>query len=143
MLESILTLKREGRFAEINRHVPYAGLVGLDAEVEHGTLFTVLRRRASNIGNTQIPAVHGGVVGALLEHAATLQLLWELDLEALPRIVDISVAYLRPCLDDEARARGAIVRQGRRIANVRVEAWQRERERPIATAHAHFLLADS
>lgn len=140
MLESIRELKRAGRFAEVNAAVPYAGFVGLEARVEGGRLLTVLRRRASNIGNTLIPAIHGGVVGALLEHAATLELLWQLELEALPRIVDISIAYLRPSLDAETLARGLIVRHGRRIANVRVEAWQADPARPVATAHAHFLL---
>ena len=140
MLESIRRLKAAGNFSAVNDAIPYSALVGFEALLEGDRLTTVLRRRASNIGNTQIPAIHGGVVGALLEHAATLQLLWELELDRLPRIVDISLAYLRPCLDLDAYAHGAIVRQGRRIASVRVEAWQEQRHRVVATAHAHFLL---
>lgn len=142
MLDSIKVLKASGRFAEINTQIPYAGFVGLACSIEDGRLLTQLRRRRSNVGNVMIGAVHGGVVGALLEHAAILQLLWELDLERLPRIVNISVDYLRPCLEGDTFARGLIVRQGRRIANVRVDAWQSDPARPVAAAHAHFLLGD-
>jgi len=141
MLDSIRQLKEAGNFSAVNDAIPYAALVGFEARLEGDRLVTVLGRRAENIGNTQIPAVHGGVVGALLEHAATLQLLWELDLDRLPRIIDISLAYLRPCLDRDTYAHGAIVRHGRHIASVRVDAWQEPRERVVATAHAHFLLA--
>ena len=52
-------------------------------------LVTVLRYRQSNIGNTQIPAIHGGVVGALLEHAAILHLLVETEVEAIPKIINL------------------------------------------------------
>jgi acyl-coenzyme A thioesterase PaaI-like protein len=37
-------------------------------------------------------------------------------------------------------ARGTVVKQGRRVANVRVEAWQGDPDRPVAAAHAHFIL---
>jgi acyl-coenzyme A thioesterase PaaI-like protein len=38
-------------------------------------------------------------------------------------------------------ARGRVIRQGRRVANVRAEAWQESPDKPVAAAHAHFLLA--
>jgi acyl-coenzyme A thioesterase PaaI-like protein len=37
-------------------------------------------------------------------------------------------------------AAGRVTKQGRRVANVRVEAWQDDPARPIAAAHGHFLL---
>jgi acyl-coenzyme A thioesterase PaaI-like protein len=41
----------------------------------------------------------------------------------------------------ETFARAIITKHGRRVANVRAEAWQDDPARPVAAAHAHFLLA--
>lgn len=143
MLKSFPALRAEGRFAEINAAIPYAGFVGLECEAGPLGLVTILRRTASNIGNTTIPAIHGGVVGGALEHAAIMELLYSTTIETLPRIINISIDYLRPARDLDLFLRATIVRQGRRIANVRVEAWQDDPSRHVAAAHAHFLLADA
>ena len=88
--------------------------------------------------------IHGGAVGALLEHAALMQRFFELELglERRPKIVNISIDYLRPCLLEDTFAQGVIIRQGRRVANVRVDAWQSDHERVAAAAHAHFPLPE-
>jgi acyl-coenzyme A thioesterase PaaI-like protein len=58
----------------------------------------------------------------------------------LPKTITITVDYLRSGHAVDTYARGVVTRQGRRVANVHVEAWQDDRARPIATAHAHFLI---
>jgi uncharacterized protein (TIGR00369 family) len=140
VLKTIVGLKRAGRFHEIGRLFPYAAVIGLETTENDGELLTVLRHRPSNIGNTLIPAIHGGVVGALLEHAAIMQILWETELERLPKVINVSIDYLRPALAQDTFARGTVVKQGKKIANVRVAAWQKDPARPIAAAHAHFLM---
>ncbi len=140
MLDDIRKFKERGDFAAINGLIPYAGLVGLEAVIEDDTITTVLRKRDENIGNYVIGAIHGGVVAALLEHAAILHLLYTLDVSALPRIINLSVDYLRPSLNRDTFARCSLVKQGRRIANVRIQAWQDDPDRPCAAAHAHFLI---
>ena len=140
MLETILRLKSEGRIAALNQHIPYARFLGLACEDDGNGLVTVLRYADRNIGNTDLPALHGGAVAALLEHAALMQLLTETEPETLPKTINLSVDYLRPCGRHDTFARGRIFKQGRRIANVRVEAWQEDPARPVAAAHAHFLL---
>lgn len=140
MLNDIRKFKETGDFAAINKLIPYAGMVGLEAMVEDNTITTVLRKRDENIGNYVIGAIHGGVVAALLEHAAILHLLYAMDITTMPRIINLSVDYLRPCLNRDTFARGTLVKQGRRIANVRVEVWQDDPARPSAAAHAHFLI---
>lgn len=141
MLETVAKLKTRGDVAALNDLVPYARAVGIEAYVDGGGLVTVLRFRESNVGNTQIPAVHGGVVGALLEHAAILHLLAETDVKVVPKIINLSVDFLRPCLAADTFARGAVIKQGRRVANVRVQAWQDAADRLVAACHAHFLVA--
>lgn len=142
MPESVGGLKEHGSFPSFSRAIPYAGFLHMDVEIDDGSPITILRRDAGNIGNPLVPMIHGGAVGALLEHAALMQLFFELELglDRPPKIVNISIDYLRPCLLEDTFARGFIVRQGRRVANVRVEAWQSDRERLVAAAYAHFLL---
>ncbi|WP_290818359.1 PaaI family thioesterase [Ferrovibrio sp.] len=84
--------------------------------------------------------MHGGVVGALLESAAIVQLIWSADADRIPKIIDLQVDYLRSARPVETFARAIITKHGRRVANVRAEAWQDDPARPVAAAHAHFLL---
>ena len=126
----------------LNRALPYAGFMNLDVVVEDGRPITILRRSRGNVGNPLVPMIHGGAVGALLEHAALMQVFFELNLRLndRPKIVNISIDYLRPCLLEDTYASGVIVRQGRRVANVRVDAWQSDPTKLVAAGHAHFLL---
>ena len=140
MLKTIAALKASGNIGELNALIPYAEFLGLEAFTDEQGLVSVLRFREGNIGNYLVRAIHGGVVGALLEHAAVLQILATTDAKVLPKIVNLSVDYLRPCLADDTFARGRVLRQGRKVANVRVEAWQQSPDKPVAAAHAHFLL---
>lgn len=138
--DRFMELRKVGDFRAIQALVPYAVLVGFDVELEERGPVTILRQKESNTGNTLIPAVHGGVVGALLEHAASMQILWEYEVTRFPKIINLSVDYLRPCLATvDAYARGVIIRQGRSVTNVRVEAWQSDPVKPVAAAHVHFL----
>ena len=62
------------------------------------------------------------------------------ELNHSPRPINLTIDYLRSAKAEELYARAHITKLGRRIANVRCEAWQAEREKPVATLHAHFLL---
>jgi uncharacterized protein (TIGR00369 family) len=140
VLRTIAELRRTGDISAVNDLIPYARTIGLEATRDERGLITVLRFREHNIGNYVVRAIHGGVVGALLEHTAILHLLLDTDIEVMPKIVNLSVDYLRPCRAADTFARGSIIRQGRKVANVRAEAWQESPDRPVAAAHAHFLL---
>ncbi|MCP5366494.1 MAG: PaaI family thioesterase [Hyphomicrobiales bacterium] len=131
---------KKGGLAAACDLVPYAKVVGLECRETDDGLLTVLPFRETNIGNTQLPSIHGGVVGALLEHAAAMHLIWETQSERLPKIVNISIDYLRPCGPHDTFARAHVVKQGRAVANVRVEAWQKDPAKLVAAAHAHFLM---
>jgi len=87
--------------------------------------------------------LHGGAIAGILEIAAIMALHAELgDEDARVRIkpVNISVEYLRGGVTVETFARGQVVRAGRRIANVRAEAWQTDRDKPLASCWMNFLL---
>jgi uncharacterized protein (TIGR00369 family) len=121
--------------------IPYARFLGIAVE-EVGDPGIVLRLRFADqlVGNPNLPAVHGGVVGAFLEFAAILELVRQGESERLPKPIDLTIDYLRPARSADAFARATIAKHGRRVANVRVDAWQESAARLVATAHGHFLV---
>jgi uncharacterized protein (TIGR00369 family) len=92
------------------------------------------------VGNASVPALHGGTLGALMESTAIFKLLWHGETTAVPKTINITVEYLRSARAADVVARAEFTRRGRRVANVRVFAWQDDPERPVAVATAHFLL---
>ena len=90
-----------------------------------------------------LPAIHGGVLGAFLEMTALAQLAYSQGPGRQPRAIDVTVQYLRSGKPMDTYARARMNRVGRRIANIYAEAWQETRGSPIATLHGHFLLVDA
>lgn len=87
---------------------------------------------------------HGGVIGGVLEMAGFVALEAELERRGLDvriKPINISTEYLRGGLPERLFARGEVVRAGRRVANVRIEAWQSDRDRPVASCWMNFLLS--
>lgn len=121
-------------------HIPYARFLGIEIDRKGNEITTVMPFRESLIGNTMLPAIHGGAIGAMLEITSVIQLLFDTACERLPKTVDISVDYLRSGRPVDTFGRAIVTRQGRRVANVRAEIWQEEKARPIAASHGHFLL---
>lgn len=124
------------------KRIPYAGFLGVRGEVKGDELTLVLPYAPHLVGNPLLPALHGGVVGALMELTALIQLSIASGSGAYPKTIDINVDYLRSGKAVDTFARARVVRVGRRIANVHAEAWQAERAQPIASMHGHFLVAD-
>ena len=138
--DDIAALRGEDRLAEVNGIVPYANFLGIRSSFEAGELITRLPFREDHIGNYTARIFHGGIVGALMEQAAFVHLLHHVRRNQLPKVINLSTNYLRPVAPIDVVASGVIVRQGARIANVRVRAWQRSFDEPVATADVHFLL---
>lgn len=120
--------------------VPYVRFLGIRAQQQGDDLTFVLDFGEHLIGNPRLPALHGGVIGAFLETAAIVQLMWKSESSALPKTIDIAIDYLRSGRPRDTYAKATLTKHGRRVANVRAEAWQDHPERPIAAAHGHFLL---
>lgn len=80
---------------------------------------------------------HGGATAGLLENAGYAALrarLVEDGRQPQLKPINITVQYLAAGKAKPAFAVARITRLGRRNANVSVEAWQDNRDRPIATA---------
>jgi len=120
--------------------IPYARHIGIDFVYSDDTQTFMLTRQAGNIGNPILPAIHGGVIGGFMELSSALHLLATNAAKTYPKIIDFSVDYLRAGADTDTFAFCEVTRQGGRVANVEVHAWQDCRDKPIALARAHFLL---
>jgi acyl-coenzyme A thioesterase PaaI-like protein len=120
--------------------VPYSKFLGLSARMEGDEMITTMTYAPHLIGNPTLPALHGGTLGALMESAAIFELLWRAETIVLPKTITLTIDYLRSGAPLDTHARSIVTRHGRRVANVRVEAWQTDRNTPVATAHAIFLV---
>ena len=140
LIERITAAKASLDFQGMIDLVPYARFLGLTAAMEGDELITTMRYGAHLIGNRSLPALHGGTLGALMESAAIFELLWRAETIVLPKTITLTIDYLRSGAALDTHARSIVTRHGRRVANVRVEAWQTDRAIPVATAHAIFLV---
>ena len=130
------------RLEQILARMPYAGFLGVEARWDQAGLIAVLPFRETLIGNTRLPALHGGAQGAFLEIAALAALSLELEASSRqPLTVGVTVEYLRPAGPKDTFARPAVKRLGRRLANVHVEAWQDDLQVPVALLQGRFLIA--
>lgn len=143
LVERLTAAKAAGDLGAVLEAIPYVKWLGLTATRDGDELITTMRYADHLIGNPALPALHGGTLGALLESAAIFELLWRAETIVLPKVITLTVDYLRSGAPVDTHARGIITRQGRRVANVRMEAWQADRAAPIASAHAVFLVMRS
>jgi len=122
---------------------PYARAMGMEFDgVDHGSPVIAMDYAPRAMGRPGF--LHGGAIGGVLEIAGFAALAAELerqgaDLRIKP--INISTEYLRAGLPERIYARGEVVRAGRRVANVRIEAWQSDRTRPVASCWMNFQLS--
>ena len=141
----------------IVNQVPYIEFLGVTFDRHGDDLTANMRFHEDLIGNSALPALHGGATAAFLEVTAIVGLAWnslwddietkKLNIEtikvgeiALPKTIDFTVDYLRPGLPCDAYARARVNRSGRRYASVHVEGWQDSRDRLFVQASGHFLM---
>lgn len=121
-------------------NTPYVAKFGVSFDYRGDELTGLLPYKDNLVGNPLIPALHGGAVGAFLEITASASLIVSQPLDRLPKVIDVAIDYLRPARAVDIYARAQVARSGRRVANVRVEAWQGRRGAPVATLHGHFMI---
>jgi len=134
-------------------NIPYAQTLGMETRFEGDKCTLILPYKRENIGNPALPALHGGGIGGFMEMAAITQIMIEnpptIDIDQpqairniqFPKPIGINIDYLRRGKPVITYARAEIFKQGSRVANVRVRAWQDSFETPIAALTGHFLLA--
>ncbi|MEM7499323.1 MAG: PaaI family thioesterase [Pseudomonadota bacterium] len=151
---------RDATLAALTGNVPYNRLLGVRFERLGDELTARLPFEKRLIGNPFLPAIHGGVTGSFLEITALIELAWErvlgeidaggAGMEAvrdghfppMPRTIDVTIDYLRSGRARDCYARARVLKAGRRVAHLQVEAWQEERARPFAMLRGNFLMPE-
>lgn len=140
--EQLQQAHEQGDYSKLLQLIPYATLIGVECSRVGDELLFRLPANKDNIGNPLLPAIHGGVIAGFMELAAALHLLITTGSPGVPKIIDFSLDYLRAGQFRDTWARCQVCRQGRRVGNVAITAWQSTEAEPIATARAHFKLEE-
>jgi acyl-coenzyme A thioesterase PaaI-like protein len=141
--EQLQQARAQGDYAALLELIPYAKLIGVECSRLGDELLFRLPANKDNIGNPLLPAIHGGVIAGFMELAAALHLLVFTGSPGVPKIIDFSLDYLRAGQFRDTSANCQVCRQGRRVANVAITAWQSTQAEPIATARAHFKIEET
>lgn len=140
IISNLQQTSSQERLKVLADQIPYAKFLGITAEDLDGIVITCLPFKTALIGNRNLPAIHGGVLGAFLELTSVIQIMHDSAYAQLPKTIDISIEYLRSAGPSDMFARAYVTRHGRRVANVRAEMWQQDPGRLITVAHGHYLL---
>ncbi len=138
--DAVSAVRESGDFTSLQEAIPYTRFMGITAEVVDDDVRGRMQYSDHLVGNASVPALHGGTLGALMESTAIFKLLWRGATESIPKTINITVEYLRGARPQDVFAKAVFTRHGRRVANVRVFAYQDDPEKPVAVATAHFLL---
>ena len=115
-------MTRNQLLQDLLARVPIVQTLGMRCDVKGDDMTAILPFNNKLIGNFSLRALHGGAIGTFLELTAMAQLFLESDVEKLPRTINITVDYLRQGRAEDLFARAYIVKMGRRMSSVRVEA---------------------
>lgn len=121
MSGATLTAEERERLAEAFAGVPYARLLGLEfVSAERGAATFALQWREEL---TRMEAIlHGGAIFSLLDTAAAFAVLTLLPPGGRTVTVDLTVHFLRPVSSGRLEARARVLREGRRVCIIAVEA---------------------
>jgi acyl-CoA thioesterase len=125
------------RLREAFAQVAYARLLGLEfvgAERGAATLALEAREVLTRMGGI----LHGGAIVSLLDSAAAFALLTLLEPGTTTVTVELTTHFLRPVSAGRIEARARVIRQGRRVSFIGVEATD-QAGKLVATATTTYI----
>lgn len=140
MAELVAAAHESGDYGPLVAAIPYLRFLNVAAHVIDGKVRVHVAYQPMLIGNAGLPSLHGGIAGACLETAALLQLIHEEGGLPMPKTIDFTVDYLRAAGASDLYADADVQRVGRRVANVRMRAWQADPGQPVVLGRGNFLL---
>ncbi len=110
----------------MEQHVPFNKHLGIKGEtVESGRAVLLLPVKPEFVGDPRRPALHGGVLSALIDTAGGVAAWSALTAAESVSTVDLRVDYLEPAgLKGPLRAEAVLVRKGNRVCHVRIRLTQ-------------------
>lgn len=136
----VAAARADGDWTPLVNQIPYARFLNMSIEVKGDVFGCTLPFSPKLIGNPILPALHGGAIGGFLESTGLFYLLWHMDSGDLPKTIDFNFDFLRSGRPENVYANVVMVKQGQRVAHLRIEAWQSSPDKPIAIGHGNFML---
>jgi acyl-CoA thioesterase len=133
-----LSVEELERLRETFAGVPYVGLLGFEfvrAERGAATFALDVREELTRMGGI----LHGGAVVSLLDTAAAFAVHTVIEPEGRTVTVDLTVHFLRPASGGRIEAHARVLRRGRRVCILSVEARDSSAE-IIATATMTYFI---
>jgi uncharacterized protein (TIGR00369 family) len=126
------------RLRETFAGVPYVGLLGFEfVRAERGAATFALEVRE---GLTRMGGIlHGGAVVSLLDTAAAFAVHTVIEPEARTVTVDLTVHFLRPASRGRVEATARVLRRGRRVCILSVEARDEAAEIVATSTMTYFI----
>ncbi|HZT59218.1 MAG TPA: PaaI family thioesterase [Pyrinomonadaceae bacterium] len=138
MSEQALADAELARLREAFERVPYGRLLGMEfvtAERGAATFALEAREELTRMGGI----LHGGAIFSLLDSAAAFAVLTLLEPGSDTVTVDLTLHFLRPVSTGRIEARARVLRRGRRVAILSVEATD-QTGALVATATTTYLI---
>ena len=124
-----------------NEELPFNQLVGMKLiELREGFAVIEVPFKAELVGDQKRPALHGGVLSALIDASGGAAAFTHLNLPGdTLSTLDMRVDYLRPAELRKVVAEGQVTRMGNRVASVDIKCYHEGKsERLIATGKAVY-----
>ena len=137
MIRGEFNLNREEVNCVLNTS-SFSSWLGVSAIHEGDQLLLLMRFAEHHIGNEMIRAIHGGVMASFLECTASAVFSQMIGSSVLLRALNSDVAFLRSTSDRDTYADVKVLRHGRRLATLEVNAWQDDVNRPVASGRFNF-----
>ena len=138
MKETELSAEERARLDEAFALVPYARLLGIEfvsAERGAATFALDVRDELTRMGGI----LHGGAVVSLLDTAAAFAVHTVIKPDARTVTVDLTVHFLRPASDGRIEAQARVLRRGRRVCILSVEARDANAEIIATSTMTYFI----
>lgn len=119
--------------------IPYARHLGLEVQLGQTGIEVHLPYREALVGNSKLPALHGGVIGGRIEITARVAAQDQDTRARRPRILDCNIDYLRSARARSTFASAEVVRHGRRTGVVQVTCRQEGASAWIARGRIQLL----
>jgi acyl-CoA thioesterase len=125
------------RLREALASVPYAGLLGIEiVSLERGEATLSLQSRVELMRMAGI--MHGGALASLMDTASAFAVLTQLEAGTQTVTVDLTLHFLRPVSEGLVGAHARVLRAGRRVLSVSIEATNTD-GKLVATALTTYL----
>lgn len=110
----------------MEEQVPFNRYLGIEGEsATAGRAVLRLPVRQEHVGDPRRPALHGGVLSALIDTAGGLAAWSALSTHETVSTLDLRVDYLEPAgLEAPLRAEAELMRKGNRVCHVRMSVTQ-------------------